>query len=101
TKSTKEIFVPRDGSAYNFWLICGYGDGGVLRARGSQPVVCVGVCLLVCTGIDLRVSSRRLAIRTGRRYLVSRRAAEVVDENGSTKIIHRSKYHRAGLRSIL
>ena len=66
------------GSAHAFWLVCGDGDAGVLRARGSQPVVRPVVRGGMCIGIGLRVPSRRLAVRIGGGCLVSRRGAALV-----------------------
>jgi hypothetical protein len=66
------------GRAYDFWLVCGNCDAGVLRAGGSQPVVRFGICGGLCFGIGLRFPSRRVAVWTrGSRLVVGRGAAMV------------------------
>src|ERR1700704_1043140 len=52
------------GCAHVIWIIRGNGDAGVLRVREAQPLVRLGVCRRVCARFGLRISSRRLAVRT-------------------------------------
>ena len=52
------------------WIVCSYGDVGVLRVRKSQPLVYPGVRGGVRAWFGVRVSTRGLAIRIDRGCLV-------------------------------
>jgi hypothetical protein len=70
------------GPAHAFRVVRGYSDAGVLCARGSQPMVCSWLRRRMRSGVDLRISPGRLALRTGGGYLVFCRVAPVVAANG-------------------
>ena len=52
-----------DGSTHSIWTVCGNRDADLVRAREAQSVVYSRVWGCVRAGVDLRISSRRLAIR--------------------------------------
>ena len=68
----------RSGPAHSFRIIRSHSNAGLLRIREAQPLVHIRLCRGVRPGIGLWVSSRRLAIRRGRSYLV---------HGGSTKMV--------------
>src|ERR1700742_4158398 len=54
------------GSADIVRVIRGHRDAVVLRAGGSQPLVCPRLRAGLCAGFDLRLPAGRLAVRAGR-----------------------------------
>jgi|SRR5580698_6103661 hypothetical protein len=63
------------------WIVRCDGDAGVLCVREPKPVVHPGLCWILPVGFGLRISPRRLALRSGRGDLVSGRGAPVVGGN--------------------
>ena len=85
-----------------FWLVCSYGDAGMLRTRTSQPVVHFSVRRRVCAGISLRVSTGGLAVRARGGCLVDRGSATLVDGGtGQLALIQEPEFRRKNLRRTL
>jgi hypothetical protein len=60
----------------------------MLHIRASQSVVYLGVWWVMCARVNLRVSPRRLAVRTGGGGMVLRGSAPVVDVRTEDKLTH-------------
>src|ERR1700680_78983 len=75
------------------WIVCGHGNGGLLHAGETQPLVRVRVRRVLCARVGVRISTRSLAIRAGRSCLVRRSGAPLVacDDAQVTKCT--AKFH--------
>jgi len=75
---TAILVRPNDGSPHSFRTVCSNRDADFILAGEAQPVVHSGVRNRVCAGIDIRLSSRRLAIRCCGGSMVSDRPSPLV-----------------------
>src|ERR1700743_873617 len=68
------------GFTHDVWSFCSDSHVGNLCAGDSQSWVDTRIRRRLCPRIRLRISGRRVALRTGRGYLVARRRASLVSE---------------------
>jgi hypothetical protein len=52
-----------DGCPQSLRFVCRYGNAGLLRPGGPQPLVHFGVCRSLRFGLRLRLPARRMAVR--------------------------------------
>lgn len=65
-------------STYRIWTVRRHRDGAVLCVRETEPVVRSRLCIFLRSGIDLRISAGRVAVRVSRGSLVDHRSAKMV-----------------------
>jgi hypothetical protein len=74
------------GSTHGIRTVCSNRDADFIFAGKAQPLVHTGVRGRMCAGIDLRLSPRRVAIRSRGSRVVSGRASPLVRHGEATGV---------------
>ena len=54
-----------NGSPFRFWVVGSDRHADILRTGGSEPVVCVCICMRMWAGFNIRFRTGSMALRAG------------------------------------